>query len=272
MHSSFTKPEQNIPAISEAASRLPNPALRRFRRRARLHRRFYRTMNAAVSGLFCGEVACLLSLGEGEQMDLIYAALLIWLAALGIGLTNISVALSWQRTARELADTLDLQGIGAIIEGLRIDSETDGAQELLTNMLPHLQTSDAHRLDARHRAILNSRLGTRTLFRSKADSTLIRAILTAYEQIGDSKAVPFVERLASGRGYARRDKSVQQAAQECLPFLYANGQNETHRQNLLRASAATPDAPHLLLRSALVTPETDPRLLLRSFPPESERD
>ena len=146
------------------------------------------------------------------------------------------------------------------------------AELMLPRMLIGVQASDAPLFTLRHRAMLNVYLDSKRLGATSIVSECMLAILKAYEQVGDSEAVPVVERLANGEGYAKRDKAIQQAAQNCLPFLYERGENETQRQTLLRASQPAANAPVTLLRPASAAPATAPNQLLRPASSETTPD
>ena len=103
--------------------------------------------------------------------------------------------------------------------------------------------------------------------RSK-NADLVVAALTAIERMGDTRALPAVERLngaASGVGATER---VREAVRSCLAVLQAKAEQERARQVLLRP-AEDNAANDVLLRPVQGTIESDPEVLLRPSGPES---
>jgi hypothetical protein len=114
-----------------------------------------------------------------------------------------------------------------------------------------MQASDASRLSDRQRDCLYALLYS-------SDTELALAILKALEQIGDDRAVLYLEALTGSR-----DTAIREAAVACLPFLKARAEQHRLSQTLLRASNAADTTPEHLLRPARGTGETDPQQLLR---------
>ena len=173
-----------------------------------------------------------------------------------------------QRTALKIVRKADRQALGPLIEMFHYRDERDFAGRILPGLLTRLTASDAPLLLVRHREILNqflSESAASLFFRNPDDMVkpMLKAILRAYEQVGDSAAIPIVERLANGGGGAKHNLEIRQAARECLPFLRQRGPNEIQRQYLLRASFSEDFAPQTLLRSAAFKPENSPEELLR---------
>jgi hypothetical protein len=96
------------------------------------------------------------------------------------------------------------------------------------------------------------------------NTALVLAILKALEQIGDEKAVRYVEKVALGKTKTSKNEAVRIAAAECLEFLNRHKQNQGDKQILLRSSSVPPAAPQELLRPAQSVAETEPRQLLRA--------
>ena len=180
-------------------------------------------------------------------------------------------SLFWQAAVKEYQSHLDLQAVGLIVEGLTASDNLIYARDVLTAMLPRLQASDAHLLNALHHHILNRQMSGKFPYCLSSRAKLILATLKAYEQIGGTEDLPTVKRLARGEGYAKRNKEIRTAAQECLPYLQARSEQQESRQNLLRASQSAADSPATLLRPASAADDLAPRQLLRpstSKPPE----
>lgn len=111
---------------------------------------------------------------------------------------------------------------------------------------------------------MNRFLARKVLWAKGADLSLVLSILKAYEQVGGSKAIPVVEKLAAGEGYGRKDSRVREASQLCLPFLQERAAQESAQQTLLRPAQETTAASDALLRPAAGSSEADPQRLLRA--------
>jgi hypothetical protein len=186
-----------------------------------------------------------------------------------------------RKLTAQVADQYDVRSIGPLIDALYLDDPQtrEIAITALTERLPHLKASDADLLDEAQRARLCYLLSVpienplhkdvRRLFRP-ADSRAIAfrvAILQAFAQVGDSKTLPFVERLAKGEARTEGEKRLQEAAQDCLPALQLRVKLESHSRTLLRAAHAL-TGTETLLRPATGRPDTDPQSLLRPGPQE----
>jgi hypothetical protein len=161
-----------------------------------------------------------------------------------------------------LAQLEDVRTVGVLAEALeyRDPRIVQAAKTTLLRLLPQLKASDSGMLNTEQRAALN-----RALERENAD--LVIAILKALEQVGDSQALPVVQRLADGERWAAASSRIRVAAQECLPALLLRSEEERSRQTLLRASsgAETELTPSdMLLRPASGAGMTAPHELLRS--------
>lgn len=176
------------------------------------------------------------------------------------GLLGVAAAATQtQKTlTKQLARFEDIRLVGAMTEGLEYDDKEviTLAEAWLTQHLPTLKASDSHLLNLEQRKILH-----RAVVKKKRPELAI-SILKALEQIGDTAAIPFVQKLAQGAGEER----VRQAAIECLPYLERLEAERLSRETLLRASsAANVGAPaETLLRPASGTMEADPAQLLRA--------
>jgi hypothetical protein len=179
----------------------------------------------------------------------------------------------WKRSALELTSTDDRSSIGPLIEAYMASSigreQQSGEQQnaildTLIDQLPRLQASDAHLIDTEQRKSLNRLLGSMLVTLTKDRSRLACAILKAYEQIGDSAALPLVEQIASG-AKTGKDEAVCKAAQECLPFLRQRLAAEQANQQLLRAADGNLTSADTLLRpAASSTSVTASQQLLRA--------
>lgn len=184
--------------------------------------------------------------------------------------------------------------------GLGGGAERGNAINGLVRLLPTLRASDASLLDTEQRAILNrvlkgvsfqtgiaiqgARYGSWGVYggfvvagirhagwgRSRRrdiwhgrHTDLVLAILQAYEQIGDSAALPVVESLAEGKGPASKEPRIREAAERCLPALRILAQKEQEKQRLLRPAEAQGNASDRLLRPAQGSTTGDSQTLVR---------
>ncbi|HLK58398.1 MAG TPA: hypothetical protein VKU00_17655, partial [Chthonomonadaceae bacterium] len=145
----------------------------------------------------------------------------------------------WRETAQDLGKSADIRAIGPLIEGLNLRDDQPVAQEMLIPLLQRLQASDTSLLDQEQRHILNRFLRKKRTFswNYRENITLMHAILKAYQQVGDGEAIPYVQTLADGEGYAAWDRSLQEEAQACLIFLRQRAEQQQAQETLLRASS-----------------------------------
>jgi hypothetical protein len=163
----------------------------------------------------------------------------------------------YKTAMQSLMKSEDLRVVGPLTEALSTSDTRSIAASALCRLLPRLQFGDAHLLNEKQRRSLYRELeGT--------DTDLILAILKAFEQVGDSKDLPYVERLAQAAAERPTGGRLLAEAQHCLLFLKARAEHEHTRQTLLRAASASDTPPDVLLRPASSTPETEPQQLLRA--------
>ena len=161
-----------------------------------------------------------------------------------------------------------LRAISTLLDAFNISSSVGhrkSAMRALTTLLPQLKASDANLLTPSNRHTLNVLIGS-SLLPSKlggVDHAFALAVLKAYEQVGDAKAVPVVVRLANCRPRNTRQREIQKAAAECLPLLRANSGEVASTQTLLRASTRHAGTPDTLLRPAASLSSIPPAELLR---------
>lgn len=161
-----------------------------------------------------------------------------------------------------LAKYDDLRAVGPMADALDIEDGDIRAvcREALTRLLPRLQASDAALLSPEQRANLNLTLKKADL---KRDTELILAILQAWQQVGDEKAVPYVEWLAQLKSDHEAGERVRQAAQACLPYLQERVEKGRLAGTLLRPAESPNSSPETLLRPAPGAAPADPKLLVR---------
>jgi|SRR5579871_626403 len=184
----------------------------------------------------------------------------------------------FRRDVWNLARKYDLRSVGSLVDALGMEDgrSRQMVMESLIYLLPRLKSSDVSLLSASQQAKLRQIISVpvesplfknvEDLFRPTAERMVqFRiAILKAFEQVGDSKALPIVERLARSKARTPAEKRIQAAARECLPFLQARVAQETAPLTLLRASHRSQAGSESLVRPALQNPSTDPQELLRA--------
>lgn len=178
----------------------------------------------------------------------------------------------------------DLRSIGPFIDawggayGTGDRQTREEAAEALIDLLPQLKASDSHLLDATHRDMLCQLLNIRVenplykdvseLFRPSRNTAvdLRVATLRAFEQVGDSKALPVVERLAKEEVKSPGEKLIRDVARACLPALQQRVDQERQSKTLLRAADTTMSESDTLVRPA--GSQTVAETLLRPDPEE----
>lgn len=133
----------------------------------------------------------------------------------------------------------------------------EAARNGLLEQLPLLQEETAHLLTVSERHALYKSLGG-------DDAELISVVLGALPLIGDARALPFVRRLAEGKGPAAGNMELQTKAQSSLHQLQARLDGSSGAQALLRASHH-PQAPEeQLLKPAHANNDADADELMRA--------
>jgi hypothetical protein len=207
----------------------------------------------------------------------------------GVALAMLLSAAILRQTPREsrrqalLANALalfdDCRILGPLIEALRFKLENAlfpvktrrPAIDTLTLLLPRLQPDQDDLLNAEHRAMLYREL------RPLAHSEFVVEILGALTRLGDTKAIPYVRRMAQyshnrihtlaqlAPHRAEKILRTHTLAQGCLAQLEAIAEQERQSQTLLRATATEAETPQtVLLRAAQAGNATDPKQLLRA--------
>jgi len=172
-----------------------------------------------------------------------------------IGLLSMGAAASQQQKSAVavMARFNDVRAVGPLAEALEFKDKDmlPLTEQTLIRLLPLMKASDAALLSPDQRAYLNRAV------RGK-NTALILAILKAWEQVGDIKAIEEVEKLAAGRGHGGRNPKVVAAAQECLPFLRQSAERQQIGSQLLRASDGNLTPSDILLRPAMPHASTEP--------------
>jgi hypothetical protein len=219
-------PEQRISCLAQA--------LRRRKRCLRLQ-----IFGAGIaSTAFLAGMLHLTASAHGVPDNRFFASLLLALCGCGMSLAN---ALRGEKPLQEAAGAMagcdDLRAVGLLAETLPMGDPTHTlAVSALTRLLPRLKASDAGLLDDGQRACLYRALrncaNPRIFWRYNPHFAV--TILRALEQIGDSRALPVVQRLASGRAKTPAQKRIQNAARECLPYLRLHAIQQQDDRTLLR--------------------------------------
>ena len=174
----------------------------------------------------------------------------------------------------------DVRAVGPLVNTLKMDYRGIHrvAVAALIDLLPRLRASEADLLNAEQRGLLCRQL-SKPLKALPANASAASqeayikavafrvAILQAFAQVGDSSALPLVERLAHGEATTRGQRAIQEAARQCLPALMLRAEQERNGQTLLRAANAADAEGETLLRAAKGARETRHDQLLRPGPP-----
>jgi hypothetical protein len=193
--------------------------------------------------------------------------LLVMIAAMRCAyliLNNLITSPRQRQAAQRLAQMQDKRIIGHLVDFCTWPDDTvrQAARAALTQMLPRLKPVEAALLTPDQQGILRGFLQRRHV---EADSELQVAILKAYEQIGDERALPAVSALANINPRSRERKRVKEAAEACLPFLQQRRERQHSSQTLLRPTTATSEPQrNVLLRPVQERNETSPNELLRA--------
>jgi hypothetical protein len=152
----------------------------------------------------------------------------------------------------------DKRLIGPLLQAQRYHEVRSAIHDALGNLLPQLQHSDALLLNETERTLLYQSLNSK-------NSEYVLTVLKALEQIGDGKALPYVEKLAyPADKQHKQNETVMQAAQECLVFLKQRVEQQQISQSLLRPSDKAAAVPDTLLRPASATQNVETAQLLRA--------
>ena len=200
-------------------------------------------------------------IGSIIMMDILPAFIWALLTLMGTQLHRLTLLPRQTEALKQLAQYDSVRGVAFMTEVLEWPDDTcrTAAVSSLCKILPKMTASDATRLHEKHRQILYRRLNAAKV---RQDYELIKAILTALEQVGDHNAIPHVMPLANMVGTSAAHRRIREVAHECLQYLNQRGDLSWNAQTLLRASYSQADAPENLLRPANHD-ATPPEQLLR---------
>jgi len=119
----------------------------------------------------------------------------------------------------------------------------DIAVRTLTVLLPRMDHTQVQLINFQQRKMLYDMLTSNR----RGEDQLILSILAVLQRIGDSKAIPYVQKLANGELRARRNRAILEAAQSCLPVLFSISKQNDSQLSLLRPANAWEESPHHLL-------------------------
>jgi hypothetical protein len=176
----------------------------------------------------------------------------------------------------ELSELKDPRAVNVLaVAAISADKDTrDVASDGLMRVLPMVKVSDAELITDQGMEAMIALLGT-------GKTALLTVILKSFEQVGDERAIPAVERLANAlippgdayalsraqwstwlRGTNAEREQVRDAAKECLPYLQARAEQKRSSSTLLRAAQEPEEVDQNLLRPA-TSGETPVEQLLR---------
>lgn len=209
---------------------------------------------------------------SAQSLDAIFpiaGAIGIFLLA-GWGIIRATIGRRRKRLAECITDIDDLHALPALIELLEFTNPAvqDAIMPSITRLLARLRAADAYLLGFLHRTALARMLSTPRA--RKLPASFFVSVLQAFEQIGDSQALPAVSWLAQGKGVARGRPTIQEAAQACLSHLQEQLRRHQAPYLLLRPSGPAEDS-HALLRSVVNAPDAAPHELLRADTPSPRR-
>jgi hypothetical protein len=258
-----------------------------------------------LAGMFSFGLGSMAALHFGLIYDV--RLLLIGVAVGMVGMMLLADTMQPSRLQKNTAAMLltidDLRAIGPLLDIRRTyTAESRKVRWPLHCMLHRLRASHSVLIDERHRDHFRSVLKYWQQYQRHRfyGTDYIIAILTALQQIGGARDLPYVERIAypdrahhtadaglcsmrkrdssaqdwmRGRQMQELDKSrIMQAAQQCLPYLQMNAEQQRVSNSLLRASDSSTGTSDILLRPAGSGATSGQYVLLRASPTtETER-
>jgi hypothetical protein len=245
-------------ALAEARRLPPVQLLKLAKMKAEKHRQRIQTLNrfgltlVAISCLF---LAVMWATGHWSWEELRifqifqFSALAVALYLPRRGHQSVATLIEGMNDIRFLGAMLDLlhQGVGDV-------EVSKNLRAALMRLLPQFRADQAAMLTPEQRQALLVPLKSPY---GNVEFTL--AVLKALEQVGDEKAIPVVEQLASDGAPTANMKRVRQAARDCLPFLRQSAERQRLSETLLRASdTSTTATPDVLLRPAMPNADQTP--------------
>ncbi len=160
--------------------------------------------------------------------------------------------------ARSLGEMEAVESLEILVYAIIKDRRVVRIESLraLYRVLPHLTS-------AHYGTLRSETIQSLCRIMAGTEENLAICILDAFSFIGDQITLPYVERLAAGRGRARMEPRIQQAAAMALPNIHARILHGTASRTLLRASQMDQTRPDQLLRPAEEAGSNNPLELLR---------
>jgi hypothetical protein len=264
-----------------------------------LHRELaiYRMRRRTGSAVFLASLVCFYALIHSIRD--VYMAILVFagfLSGMFFWLFMMTPSRLQKQTTAVLSQIDDLRAIAPLTDVVHTSYNVGGepVKAVLIPLLQRLRASDtsliAERQHVHFRTVLkywdNYRLGP------AYGTHYIVAVLNALQQVGELQDLPFVEHIAyadrtrraadaglhwlrkgynafqdfnNGRRMGTLDKPrIVQAAQECLPYLQMNAEQQRVSNSLLRASDSGTGKSNALLRPATGRESLEPQTLLRA--------
>lgn len=168
-----------------------------------------------------------------------------------------------KRAALQAAQYDDVRFVGPFLEAMHFQDTKlkNSVTERLTTLLPRIKASDSDLLNADQRFCLYKSLFANV--KPKPNKPYLLAALGAIAQIGDDKALPFVEPFYLEGMIAVTGQEVFEAAYECRTTLKERAEAD-RKNNLLLRPAATSCDPEVLLKPVGAPQEADAVQLLRA--------
>jgi hypothetical protein len=269
-------PAKKRPQVLEASNtstppkRIPEESDQDWRR---LARRRNRLVVCFLVGESCGLALLYVLLHITSRSPLVWPVLFALSMSAGGGLGGGWLALRYQSQlvehVRQTLQNKQIRSLGCWIDLLfasgaqacnngEWDQPRAEARAGLRECLPLLTEETAPLLLRAHdrRALYKALKGQ--------NKELIAAVLQIVPLLGDACALPYVERLAAGKGMAGKHSELQAEAQSVLPRLQARLALSSDTAGLLRASQPPPEPQAELLLPATANNETAPGELLRA--------
>lgn len=165
-----------------------------------------------------------------------------------------------------MAQTGDIRSIHYLIDGLNSTQEdiNDAAKLGLIKALPQVTKDDTRGISFAERALLYRQLSTN-------NAKLVRAVLATLDLFDDAGALAGVEKLAQGKGAARKDPEIRGIAAQLLPVLLARRAEEMSDKTLLRPGTPNAEIGATALRPASYTDSEASTQLLRASQTEEQQ-
>jgi|SRR5579871_907635 len=212
----------------------------------------------------------LLHVLQHEHRDWLEVVIAVCLLLIGSKLRPAGARIS-QNALTALSPMQDTQIIGHIINMMLGNTGDRGtwrmARKNLLHLLPRMEQEDLSRLSALQQRFLYQHV---KYGNPNRDGDLLIAILTAFERVGNIRAIPAVRKLLRREVKSDKARRVHEKAQQCLATLIERSKQAQADTTLMRASDSPEPSTEGLLRPAASTQEDAPQQLLRPHKDENE--